>query len=166
MSEPKAQDSARDGRADFDFFVGRWQSHHWRLRERLKGSDVWEEFEGTTVARQILGGLGNIDEITMERASGRVEGLTVRLYDPAARQWSLHWAASGNVGGFQTPTIGEFKDGRGEFFAQEAFEGRSIFVRFTWSDITPTSCRWEQAFSADGGKTWETNWITEFTRRE
>jgi hypothetical protein len=152
-----------DGRADFDFLIGRWSVHNRRLRERLKGSQDWEEFEGTSVARKVLGGLGNVDEITLERASGRVEGMTVRLYDPTSHQWSLYWADTVN-GGLQTPLIGGFANGRGEFFAQEPFEGRHIFSRFIWSEITETSCRWEQAFSADGGKTWETNWIMEFTR--
>jgi hypothetical protein len=154
----------QDGRADFDFFVGRWNVHNRRLRERLKGSNDWEEFEGTSVARAVLGGLGNFDEITMERASGRLEGVTLRLYDPASQQWSLYWAADVD-GILQTPLIGGFANGRGEFFAQEVFEGRHIFSRFIWSEIAETSCQWEQAFSADGGKTWETNWIMECTRQ-
>jgi hypothetical protein len=158
LNEPKE----RDGRTDFDFFIGRWKVHNRRLRERLKGSTSWEEFEGTAVARKVLGGLGNLDEITMYRETGRQEGLTLRLYDPKAQEWSLYWAA--NVTGIlETPMIGSFKNGRGEFYSQELFEGKHIFNRFIWSEITETSCRWEQAFSADGGKTWETNWIMEFT---
>lgn len=163
MNEPNAKDSKRDGRADFDFLIGSWKGHHRRLRERLKGSTAWEEFEGPLVVRKVLGGLGNFDELTMDRSSGRMEGVTLRLYDPTSRQWSLYWADSVS-GILQTPMIGRFENGRGEFFAQEAFEGRSIFSRFIWSGITETSCRWEQAFSADGGKTWETNWIVEFVR--
>lgn len=154
----------QDGRADFDFFIGKWKIHHRRLRERLKGSNVWEEFEGTSVARKILGGLGNMDEITMERASGTLLGMTVRFFDPRSQQWSIYWSDS--VNGFQPPpVIGGFKDGRGEFYSQEFFEGKSIFCRFIWSTFTDSSCRWEQAFSADGGKTWETNWIMDFVRR-
>jgi len=161
--EPNAQDTKRDGRADFDFLIGQWKSHNRRLRERLKGSTAWEEFEGAAVVRKVLGGLGNFDEITMDRSSGRIVGVTLRLYDPISQQWSLYWADSVN-GILQTPMIGRFEKGRGEFFAQEIFEGQSIFSRFIWSGITETSCRWEQAFSADGGKTWETNWIMEFVR--
>jgi len=160
--ESHATDERRDGRADFDFFIGQWTVHNRRLRERLAGAESWEEFEGTTVARKVLGGLGNIDEITLERASGRLEGLTLRLYDPAARQWSLYWAGADGL--LQTPMVGEFEDGRGTFFAQETFAGKRIFSRFIWSTITDTSCRWEQAFSADGGTTWETNWVMEFVR--
>jgi hypothetical protein len=155
----------RDGRADFDFLMGRWNVQHRRLRERLKGSTSWEEFAGTSIARPLLGGLGNIDENIMERASGRLEGMTVRLYDPSSRQWSLYWADSVSVV-LQPPMIGGFAHGRGEFYDQERFEGRAIFCRFIWSDITARSCRWEQAFSADGGTSWETNWIMEFTRQE
>lgn len=154
---------AQDGRADFDFFLGRWHVHNRRLRERLKGSTDWEEFEGTTHAHQILGGLGNQDEITLERASGRLEGMTVRLFDPNSQEWSLYWAD--NVqGSLQTPMIGSFKDGRGEFYAQEIFEGKHVLSRFIWSNITTSSCRWEQALSMDGGQSWETNWVMEFAR--
>ncbi|MGH2532792.1 MAG: hypothetical protein ACRDJW_10875 [Thermomicrobiales bacterium] len=153
----------QDGRADFDFYIGTWTVHNRRLRERLKGSNDWEEFEGVSVARSILGGLGNADEITLDRASGVLHGTTLRLFDPSSRQWSLYWADSVS-GVLQPPMIGSFENGRGEFYSQEPFEGRAIFSRFIWSNITPTTCRWEQAFSADGGKTWETNWIMESTR--
>jgi hypothetical protein len=155
----------RDGRADFDFLMGRWDVRHRRLRERLKGSTSWEEFAGTSIARPLLGGLGNIDENIMERAGGRMEGMTLRLYDPLSQQWSLYWADSVNAV-LQPPMIGGFVRGRGEFYDQELFEGRAIFCRFIWSDITATACRWEQAFSADGGTSWETNWIMEFTRQQ
>jgi hypothetical protein len=153
----------QDGRADFDFYVGTWKIHNRRLRERLKGSTDWEEFEGTSVARMVLGGLGNVDESSFDRASGRLEGMTVRLYDPVSQYWSLYWADS-RQGILQAPMIGRFKDGHGEFFDQEMFEGKHVFSRFIWSEITETSCRWEQAFSADGGVTWETNWIMESVR--
>lgn len=153
----------QDGRADFDFIVGNWKVANRRLKERLKGSNSWEEFEGTSVARKVLGGLGNMDEFTLDRESARVQGITLRLYDPRSQQWSLYWADSVS-GILQTPTIGQFENGRGEFYAQETFEGKSIFVRFIWSNITETSCHWEQAFSADGGVTWETNWLMDLKR--
>ena len=155
----------RDGRTDFDFFIGRWNAHNRRRREPLKGSDEWENIEGVAVIRKVLGGLGNIDEIAMDREIGHLEGLTLRLYNPESRQWSMHWVSSAD-GSLQPPVIGGFADGRGEFYSQETFQGKSIFVRFICSDITETSCRWEQAFSTDGGKTWETNWISELTRQE
>ena len=154
-----------DGRNDFDFFIGRWTAHSRRLRERLKGSNDWEEIEGVAVVRKVLDGLGNIDEITLEREPGRLQGLTLRLYNPESRQWSMYWS-SGTDGILQPPLVGSFIDGYGEFYSQEVFEGRSIFCRMTCSNITETSCRWEQAFSTDGGKTWETNWIAEMTRQQ
>lgn len=153
----------QDGRADFDFFMGSWNVRNRRLRERLKGSTSWEEFGGRTVARKILGGLGNIEEFTMERVSGPRSGMSLRFFNPASRQWSIYLADS--VNGFDPhPAIGEFKDERGEFYSQEFFEGKSILCRITWSKITATACHWEQAFSTDGGRTWETNWITDFER--
>jgi hypothetical protein len=101
----------------------------------------------------------------MESASGRTKGMTLRLFDPQSQQWRLYWASSLD-GRLQPPMIGQFQDGRGEFYDQETFEGRSIFSRFVWTSLSAARCRWEQAFSADGGRTWETNWIMEFTRRK
>ena len=154
----------RDGRKDFDFLIGSWKIWHRRLKERLKGCTEWEEFEGTSEVRQILGGLGNIDELTMNRASGRVQAVTVRLFNPLAREWSIYWVASNSPGRLDVPMVGKFDGVRGEFFSQEVFEGRHIFNRFIWTVNSSNACRWEQAFSADGGKTWETNWAMEFTR--
>jgi hypothetical protein len=165
MLDDNADDRGRSGQEDFDFLIGRWKVHNRRLRERLKGSKTWDEFESTVVARHLWGGRANIDEYEYEGEGppGRIQGMTLRLYDPKSRQWSLNWANSAN-GTLDKPVVGSFHDGRGEFYNEDTFEHRSIYVRFIWSDITPTSCRWEQAFSADGGKTWETNWIMEFTR--
>jgi hypothetical protein len=163
MSDRVHTGPQRDGQKDFDFLVGTWRIHNRRLRERLKGSTAWEEFEATGVTRHLWGGLANLDEYDANGPSGRIQGLTLRLYDPRARQWSIYWANAAD-GRLAVPMVGGFENGRGEFYDQELFEGRSIYVRFIWSDITPSSCRWEQAFSADGGKTWETNWVMAFTR--
>src|SRR5689334_2453510 len=116
-----------DGRNDFDFFIGSWKVHHRRLRERLKGSTSWEEFEGTGVCRKILGGVGNFDENVMERESGRLEGVTLRLYDPRSQQWSIYWADSARATLDIPPMVGGFENGRGEFYDQEVFEGKHIF---------------------------------------
>jgi len=159
-------DGGRDGRTDFDFLIGSWTVRNRRLKERLRGCVDWEEFESTCRARAILGGLGNMDEFTLERASGRVEAITVRLYNPMSREWSIYWAATTGAGRFDVPMVGRFEGRRGEFFSQEVFEGRHIFTRFIWTADTPETCHWEQAYSADGGKSWETNWTMEFTRRE
>ena len=152
-----------DGRNDFDFLTGTWKVHHKLLKGRLKGSTEWEEFEGTCVDKKILNGLGNFDEVIMDRETGTVHAIAMRLFDIKSREWSIYWAA-GSSGMLDVPMVGGFKNGRGEFYAQEILEGRHIYSRFIWSNITTSSCRWEQAFSADGGKTWETNWIMEHER--
>jgi len=161
MPEDETMSNAQ---SDFDFFLGRWKVHNRRLRERLKGSTVWDEFDGTAVVRPILGGKGNVNDYEAEGSSGPLQGFALRLFNPRSQEWSIYWA-SGDSGTLDLPPmIGSFKDGRGEFYNQEMFEGRSIYVRFVWSGITATSCRWEQAFSADDGRTWEPNWIMEFIR--
>ena len=161
VSEDKTVSNAQ---SDFDFFIGRWKVHNRRLTERLRGSTLWDEFEGTVVVRPILRGKGNVNEYEAEGPSGPIQGFALRLFNPRSRQWSIYWATGANGTLDLPPMIGSFHDGRGEFYNQEMFEGRAIYVRFVWSGITATSCRWEQAFSADGGKTWETNWIMEFAR--
>lgn len=156
-------DTENDGRNDFDFLIGSWKVHHRRLVERLKGCTDWEEFEGDTVARKILNGLGNLDENIIHRQTGSVHAISLRVFNPQSKEWSIYWSTN-LTGTLDVPMIGGFKDGRGEFYSQEVFEGRYIYNRFIWSKITAKSCQWEQAFSADGGKTWETNWVMEFER--
>jgi hypothetical protein len=145
--------------------MGSWKIQNRILREWLKGSTSWEEFGGTSVARKILGGLGHLEEFTMDRALRATEGVAVRLFDPKTQQWSV--SAADNRNGFDPrPAIGAFKDGRFECYSHEPWEGQYIFCRVIWSEITATSFHWEQAFSADGGRTWETNWIADFVRSE
>ena len=162
---PESRDGQerRDGQHDFDFEIGVWKTHLTRLVHPLSGSISWVELDGTTVVRKIWDGRANLAELTTDAASGQLQVLSLRLYDPRARQWSLNTANAGG-GSFGVPTVGEFKNGRGEFFDQEALNGRTILVRNVWSDITADSCRFEQAFSDDGGKTWEVNWIAVDTR--
>lgn len=153
-----------EGQHGFDFELGRWNIHLKRLLHPLTGSNSWVEFDGTSVTQKVWDGRANLEEFETDSATaGHIEGLTLRLYNPEARQWSLYWA-NGKDGILAEPTIGEFKNGRGEFFDQEPFNGRAIFVRYVWSDLTPNSAHFEQSFSADGGKTWEVNWITDQTR--
>ncbi len=155
---------ARDGQHDFDFFFGQWNGQQRRLRERLVGCTEWEEFTSTTEARPILGGIGHIDEVTMQRESGVVKGFTLRMYNPETQEWNIYWAT--NLGGvLDIPMVGRFDgNGHGEFYDHELFAGQHIFCRFLWTVIDAEHCRWEQAFSPDGGKTWETNWTMDFTR--
>jgi hypothetical protein len=153
----------RDGQHDFDFDIGSWKTHLSRLSHPLTGSSTWVDYEGMTSVRKVWNGRANLVELEADGPAGHIEALSLRLYNPDSRQWSLNFAnsSSGTVG---PPTIGEFKNGRGEFYDQETLNGRSILVRFIISRITPTSCRFEQAFSDDGGKTWEVNWIATDTR--
>jgi hypothetical protein len=166
-SKASVQHSAaeHDGQYDFDFEIGTWKIHLKRLDRRLVGSTNWVEFDGTSVTRKVWDGRANLEEFEVDSPTGHIEGLTLRLYDPQTRQWSLYWATS-KSGALGPPTIGEFKNGRGEFFDTEPSgpNGRSILVRFVWSNITPNSAHFEQSFSDDGGKTWEVNWITDQTR--
>ena len=155
--------TGRDEQHDFDFEIGTWKTHLRRLVHPLTGSSTWVEYEGTTVVRKVWNGRANLVELVADSAAGHFEGLNLRLYNPESHQWSLNFANS-NGGGTSQPTIGEFKNGRGEFYDQETLNGRAIFVRFVIEDITPNSCRFEQAFSDDGGKTWEVNWIATDTR--
>ena len=158
-----AKGQARDGQHDFDFEIGSWKIHLKRRLHPLTGSNTWEEFDGTSVTRKVWGGRANLEEFETNGSNGKVEGLTLRLYSPQSHQWSLYWA-NGKDAVLNIPTVGEFKDGRGEFFDQEPYNGRAIIVRYIWSEITANSAHFEQSFSEDGGKTWEVNWITDQTR--
>ena len=155
--------AARDGQHDFDFEIGSWRTELARLARPLSGDTTWVHYEGTSIVRKVWDGRANLVELDVTGPTGRIEGLSLRLYNPEARQWSLNFAGS-RSGMLSPPVTGEFRDGRGEFYGMEYFNGRAILVRFIISDITNTSARFEQAFSEDGGKTWEVNWIAIDTR--
>lgn len=160
----RAQTAApRDGQHDFDFEIGTWHTHLSRLQNPLSGSTTWVEYSGTTVVRKVWDGRANLVELTVDGPAGRLEALSLRLYDPQSRQWSLNFA-NARGGALGVPSVGEFRNGRGEFYDQEEFGGRMILVRFVITQLTPDSCRFEQSFSADGGKSWEVNWIAVDTR--
>jgi hypothetical protein len=152
-----------DGQHDFDFEFGAWTAHLARLVHPLTGSTTWVHYDGTSVVRKIWNGRANYGELEVTGPAGHIEGLTLRLYDPQSRQWKISWAGSidGTLG---QSMIGAFENGRGEFYDQELLNGRAIYVRFVFSDITPAAFRFEQAFSEDGGVTWEVNWIATFAR--
>jgi hypothetical protein len=160
---PPALKPLRDGQRDFDFLIGKWKYHLRRLENPLTGSTKWIEFDGTGECRPIWNGRAQLDTLDVNGPTGHIEGLTLRLYNPESRQWSLYWAnaAKGTV---DIPTVGSFADGKGEFYDQEPFKGRMIFVRYVWSGTTTKSPHFEQSFSDDGGKTWEVNWITDQVR--
>ena len=155
--------SLRDGQHDFDFEIGSWKTHLRRLAAPLSGSSKWIECDGATEVRKIWEGRANLVELHAHCPSGDFEGLSLRLYHPLSHQWTLNFANSSD-GALAQPTIGEFRNGRGEFFDQESFKGRTILVRFVITPLARDSCRFEQAFSDDGGKNWEVNWIAVDTR--
>ena len=155
--------AARDGQHDFDFEIGTWKTHVRRLVHPLTGSTTWTEMDGITVVRKVWDGLANMVELEADGPGGHFQGLSLRLYNPQAHQWRLNFSNSRD-GLLDPPTIGGFKNGRGEFYSQDTLSGRAILVRFIITPITPDECRFEQAFSDDGGKTWEVNWIATDTR--
>lgn len=153
-----------DGQHDFDFEFGNWKAHLKRLVHPLSGSNEWVEYDGDSVVNKLWNGRGNLGELDVKGPGGHLEGLSLRLFDPTTHLWSLYWANAEKGILTMPPMVGGFKNGRGEFYDEETFEGKVVFVRFIFADITPTSFRVEQAFSADGAKTWKPNWITTFTR--
>jgi len=153
----------RDGQRDFDFELGTWRTHLRRRLHPLTGSNTWVEYTGTSVVRKVWNGRANLVELVADGPAGRIEALSLRLYNPETRQWSLNFA-SARSGAMSGPVFGEFKDGRGVFHGQESLDGRMIYVRFVITVLTPRSCRFEQSFSADGGETWELNWVATDTR--
>lgn len=150
---------------DFDFYMGKWRVHHRRLKERLVGTDEWQEFEGTSEAWPILDGAGNIDDNILELPAGTYRAISIRSFDTESQTWSIWWLDGRSPRGpLDPPVVGGFSNGVGTFLAKDTFNGQSITVRFLWSNITERTCRWEQAFSTDGGKTWEVNWVMVSTR--
>ena len=162
-----AQDAPppRDGSHDFDFEIGTWKTQLRRLLHPLSGSGEWAEYAGTTTVRKVWGGRANLVELVADGPAGHFEGLSLRLYNPQSGQWSLNFANS-RSGTLAPPTIGGFKDGVGEFYNQEMYEGRVVLVRFVITPVDGDTVRFEQAFSGDGGTSWEVNWVAVDTRIE
>lgn len=155
-----------DGRADFDPLFGRWNVQHRRLRKRLEGDTSWDEFSGVCEMRPLLDGMGNVDDNLLELPGGTYRAVTLRTFDPATKLWSIWWIDGRNPATIDVPVRGAFKDGVGIFASEDSFNGRPIVVHYIWSEITENTARWQQAFSPDGGKTWEYNWDMRFTRAE
>ena len=160
--------AVHDGQHDFDFLLGSWKIHLKKRLHPLSAANEWVEFDGTVVCRTIWNGLAEVEEFNVDSPEKNIfiQGLAVRLYNPKTRQWSIYWANRKNGVFDAAPQVGQFTDGRGEFYGQDTLDGRVIYVRFAWSNTTSSAPHFEQAFSEDGGKTWEVNWITEQTRLE
>lgn len=163
---PPAAGAPRDGQHDFDFMVGTWKAHLSRLDKPLTGSKNWIEFDGTQTTTSIWGGRGTMDDFHVDSPETKthIDGMTVRLYNPQSHQWYIYWSNATHGVLDWPPVVGEWKNGRGEFYDQELRDGRMIFVRYVWSDVTQNTARFEQSFSIDGGKTWEPNWISTIER--
>jgi hypothetical protein len=156
----------RDGQHDFDFLVGSWRIHLRRLVHPLSGSSEWVELDGTKVCRTVLDGRAEVEEFTVDNPEKhmQIQGMALRFYNPASHQWSIWWANAKDGAMYPPPVVGEFKDGRGEFYDQEVYNGRTVLTRFVWTGTTTESPHFEQSMSTDGGKTWELWWITDQTR--
>lgn len=149
---------------EFDFLIGRWSVRHRRLATRLVGADDWQDFDGTVTATSLLGGLGNVDDNWLNLPGAPYRAVSLRTFNPESASWSIWWVDGRRPHGMDVPVTGRFRDGIGTFLAQDKFGGREIAVRFQWSRIGTPQPLWEQAFSADGGETWEPNWTMTFTR--
>lgn len=150
-------------RHDWDWLAGSWRVRHHRLMDRLVGSTEWQEFDGTCTMVPTLNGFGNMDDNWLDLPAGTYRAMGIRAFNPATRQWSIWWLDERSQT-IDPPVRGGFENGVGTFTADDTLRGQPIIVRFRWSEITANSARWEQAFSPDGGETWEVNWWMEFTR--
>ena len=151
-------------RRDWDFLAGKWHVHNRRLRQRLAGSTEWDEFESTLVNWPVLGGLGNVGDNAFAYPGGAYRGVSFRVFDRDSRTWSSWWLDGRSLTNLAAPVRGSFSNGIGTLIGTDIFKERAVKVRSQWSQITARSARWEQASSADGGATWETNWVSEFSR--
>lgn len=152
--------------SDFDFIIGHWSVQHRRLKERLCACTEWIAFEGSNTTQKILGGFGNVEDNVLGFPDGDVRAAAFRSYDPHTQQWAIWWLDGRAPHTLDVPVVGAFDGAVGTFLADDTFEGRPITMRFIWRVNPGSHPTWEQAFSDDGGVTWETNWTMEFTRRE
>jgi hypothetical protein len=154
-----------DGQHDFDFEIGTWKAHVRRLLHRLEGSKDWEDYDGTVVTLPIMGGKGNLSEMNVVGATSHeaIQIIAVRLYNPTSRQWGIYGASS-KIGVFDPPQVGQFDGKHGEFYATDTVQGRAVYIRYVWESVDPAHTHFEQAFSTDGGRTWEVNWIYDGSR--
>ncbi|MBL8277413.1 MAG: DUF1579 domain-containing protein [Pelomonas sp.] len=149
---------------DFDFFIGHWEVRHRRLKERLLGCHDWEDFSGRCHMWPLLDGRGNVDDNVLDLPTGPYRAVSLRTFDAATGQWAIWWVDGRHPHRLEPPVVGGFADGVGEFQCDDELRGQPIRVRYRWTDTRTDHPRWQQAFSADGGQTWETNWVMDFTR--
>jgi len=164
IGTPAAAPAANDGQQDFNWEMGTWETKLRRLKQPLGGSQDWLEYEGTTTVKPLMEKRANIVEFDVQGPAGRISGVSLRLFQPATRQWTLHFANLAN-GSMTEPMQGSFKQGHGTFYGQDTLNGRKILVRFLIIPVSTDQWRFEQAYSPDDGKTWEDNWIAVDTRQ-
>lgn len=153
-----------DGRNDFDFLEGEWLVTHQRLKERLAGCTEWETFPGRCTLHKTLGGLGNFDDNIVNLPSGAYRAMAMRSFDPGTKRWAIWWLDGRWPHALDVPVVGAFENGVGSFTCEDKHNGVPITVRFRWTETHTAAPHWEQAFSTDGGETWEVNWRMRFTR--
>jgi hypothetical protein len=164
-SKTQQSDANRTGLHDFDFLVGEWRVHH-RIK-RPVDNQPWLEFDGTASNRALMDGWANVEDHTFNKQTGVSRGVAIRAFDPKTGQWAIWWIDGRDpLGAMDPPVRGSFVNGVGTFYSDGPINGKPARTRFIWSRITPKSARWEQAYSFDAGKTWETNWIMDFGRVE
>lgn len=157
-------DASSNAPSDFDFVLGDWHVTHRRLKERLNGSNEWIEFDGRMSTHKVLGGYGNVEDNLLNLPEGAYRAMALRAFNPQTGQWSIWWLDGRFPGQLDVPVVGRFQNGVGTFLADDTFNGIPIKVRFLWSAINADNLHWEQAFSNDGGASWETNWTMDFSR--
>jgi hypothetical protein len=161
-----ASPAAAAGREqDWAWLIGKWNVRHSKLRGRLVGSTAWDAFDGWVQNWPVMGGLGNIDDNWLAGPGDAYRAVAVRAFDPKTNDWGIWWLDGRAAGVIDPPVRGNFADGVGTFSGDDIYQGKPIKVRFQWSAITANSAHWEQAFSPDGGKSWEVNWRMAFTRQ-
>lgn len=153
-----------EGLHDFDFLMGEWTVHHHRLKHRLVGCTEWEDFSGESSFRKLLGGYGNIDDNAIDLPDGPYRAASLRSFDPATREWRIWWLDGRHPTSIDIPVVGRFEHGIGTFLAKEVIDGKPVVVRFMWTRTDTATPHWEQAFSEDDGRSWETNWTMAFER--
>lgn len=152
-----------EAKGAFGFQTGQWRVRHRKLKARLAGATEWLSFEGRCTAWEIMDGAANVEDQVLDDPAGAYRAAAFRRLDPETGNWSIWWFDA-RFSSVDPPVRGRFENGVGTFLADDTLNGRPIKVRFLWSQVDTPAPRWEQAFSDDGGKTWETNWIMEFER--
>jgi len=160
MSGANGQDRTKD----WDWFYGDWRVRHRRLKARLKGCTEWDEFDGEGRCWPTLGGLGNVDDNVVNLPTGGYRAMTIRAFDVQAQHWSIWWLDERYASRIEPPVHGRFDGDVGTFIGEDVLEGAPILVRFMWTRVRTATPTWEQAFSSDGGKSGETNWVMHFER--